>query len=162
MVGGRLTISTIDLVSIGDDFVSLGSFSFLGYPGRESQVRAALAKAIGTEKANFFFEKVYIKKEHAYKSLRMAITLQQLLEYFFTDADAKFFKSLGLNCLRLPFSYKHFEDDMNPRQLKQEGFAHLDRVIDICARHGIWTVLDLHAVPGWQNGVSSLPYRFPK
>lgn len=81
-----------------------------------------------------------------------------MLEYFFTDADAKFFKSLGLNCLRLPFNYKHFEDDMNPRQIKPEGFKHLDRVINICARHQIWTVLDLHAVPGWQNGVSACLY----
>lgn len=33
----------------------------------------------------------------------------QFLEYFFTDADAAFFKSLGLNCIRLPFNYRHFE-----------------------------------------------------
>ena len=40
---------------------------------------------------------------------------------------------------------------MNPRVLKQSGFKHLDRVIDICARHGIYTILDLHAAPGGQN-----------
>ncbi|GJJ09421.1 hypothetical protein Clacol_003643 [Clathrus columnatus] len=114
-----------------------------GYPGREFQARNALAKAIGSDKSNFFFDK---RKNTSNESP------SQLLEYFFTDADAQFFKSLGLNCLRLPFNYKHFEDDLNPRQLKQEGFKHLDRVIDICAKNGIWTVLDLHAVPGHQNG----------
>jgi hypothetical protein len=50
---------------------------------------------------------------------------------FFTEADAKFFASLGLNCIRIAFNYRHFEDDMNPRVLKTGGFKHLDRVIDL-------------------------------
>lgn len=66
------------------------------------------------------------------------------LEYFFTDKDAEYFASMGLNCLRLPFNYRHFEDDMNPRVLKQSGFKHLDRVIDLCAKHKIYTILDMH------------------
>ncbi|KAI0364641.1 glycoside hydrolase [Pilatotrama ljubarskyi] len=102
-----------------------------GYPGCEFQIRAALADVVGKEKSEFFFDK--------------------FLEYFFTDADAAFFKSLGLNCIRLPFNYRHFEDDMNPRVLKPEGFKHLDRVIDLCAKHGIYTILDLHTAPGGQN-----------
>ncbi|KAF8882259.1 glycoside hydrolase family 5 protein [Infundibulicybe gibba] len=102
-----------------------------GYPGCEFQIREALAEAIGTEKSEFFFDK--------------------FLEYFFTDVDAEFFKSLGLNCIRLPFNYRHFEDDMNPRVLKESGFKHLDRVISICAKHGIYTILDLHTAPGGQN-----------
>jgi len=40
---------------------------------------------------------------------------------------------------------------MNPRVLKEFGFKHLDRVIDICAKHGIYTILDLHTAPGGQN-----------
>ncbi|CAL1702366.1 unnamed protein product [Somion occarium] len=102
-----------------------------GYPGCEFQIRAALADVVGKEKSEFFFDK--------------------FLEYFFSDADAVFFKSLGLNCIRLPFNYRHFEDDMNPRVLKPEGFKHLDRVIDLCAKHGIYTILDLHTAPGGQN-----------
>ncbi|EKM51309.1 glycoside hydrolase family 5 protein [Phanerochaete carnosa HHB-10118-sp] len=102
-----------------------------GYPGCEYQIRAALADVVGQDKSEFFFDK--------------------FLEYFFTDADAAFFSSLGLNCIRLPFNYRHFEDDMNPRVLKPEGFKHLDRVIDICAKHGIYTILDLHTAPGGQN-----------
>jgi len=41
---------------------------------------------------------------------------------------------------------------MNPRVFKPEGLKHLDRVIDICSKHGIYTILDLHTVPGGQNG----------
>jgi len=40
---------------------------------------------------------------------------------------------------------------MNPKVLKETGFKHLDRVIDICAKHGIYTVLDMHTAPGGQN-----------
>lgn len=75
----------------------------------------------------------------------------QFLEYFFTEADAAFFASLGLNCIRLPINYRHFEDDMAPGVFKPEGLKHLDRVIDLCAKHGIYTVIDLHAAPGGQN-----------
>jgi len=102
-----------------------------GYPGHESQHRAAMLKVLGKEKQEFFFDK--------------------FLEYFFTEADAKFFASLGLNCIRLPFNYRHFEDDMNPRVLKESGFKHLDRVIELCAKENIYTILDMHTVPGGQN-----------
>ncbi|CAK5269923.1 unnamed protein product [Mycena citricolor] len=102
-----------------------------GYPGCEFQIRQALGEVVGPEKSEFFFDK--------------------FLEYFFQDADAKFFSELGLNCIRLPFNYHHFEDDMNPRVLKESGFKHLDRVIDLCAAHGIYTILDLHTAPGGQN-----------
>lgn len=82
-----------------------------GYPGHESQHRASMLKVLGKENYDFFFDR--------------------WLHHFFTNADARFFKSLGLNCLRIPFNYRHFEDDMNPRVLKTEGFKHLDRVIDL-------------------------------
>ncbi|BEI82494.1 hypothetical protein CcaverHIS002_0303620 [Cutaneotrichosporon cavernicola] len=102
-----------------------------GYPGHEHQVRRELLKVLGKEKYDFFFDK--------------------FLEYFFTEADAAFFASLGLNCIRLPVNYRHFEDDMAPGVFKEEGFKHLDRVIDLCAKYGIYTVIDLHAAPGAQN-----------
>jgi aryl-phospho-beta-D-glucosidase BglC (GH1 family) len=70
-----------------------------------------MLKVLGPEKYEFFFDK--------------------FLEYFFMEDDATFFASLGLNCIRLPFNYRHFEDDMNPRVLKESGFKHLDRVIDL-------------------------------
>ena len=87
-----------------------------GYPGHESKHRAAMLAVLGPSKYEFFFDK--------------------WLEYFFTAADAKFFRSLGLNCIRIPFNYCHLEDDMNPRVLKKEGFKHLDRVIELVCSVG--------------------------
>jgi len=93
-----------------------------GYPGHEFQHRAAMLQVLGKEKQEFFFDK--------------------FLEYFFMEDDAKFFASLGLNCIRLPFNYRHFEDDMNPRVLKESGFKHLDRVIDLVCLSSLHNVPD--------------------
>lgn len=32
----------------------------------------------------------------------------QFLEYFFTPSDVAFFRSLGLNCIRIAINYRHF------------------------------------------------------
>jgi hypothetical protein len=82
-----------------------------GFPGHEAQHREAMLEVLGQEKYDFFFDK--------------------WLENFFTAADAEYFSSLGLNCIRIPFNYRHFEDDMNPRVLKESGFKHLDRLIEL-------------------------------
>lgn len=103
-----------------------------GFPGHEKPLRAAMLKVMGQERYNYFFDR--------------------WLYWFFTEKDARFLKSLGLNCVRLPFNYRHFEDDMNPRVLKDSGFKHLDRVVDLCAREGIYSILDMHTLPGGQSG----------
>ncbi len=116
--------------------VSLGGWmnmeNFItGFPANEEAHRRVIRDVLGEEKYEFFFDR--------------------FLEYFFTEDDARFIKSLGLNLLRLPVNYRHFEDDLNPFVLKEAGFKHLDRVIDLCAAHGIYTIIDLHALPGYQN-----------
>ncbi|NDL57464.1 glycoside hydrolase family 5 protein [Phytoactinopolyspora mesophila] len=102
-----------------------------GYPGTESQTRAAMRSTLGAEGYARFFD--------------------TFLRDFFDEDDAQMLSSLGVNCLRVPFNYRHFEDDDAPFVLREDGFRLLDRVIDICARHGIYTILDLHAAPGGQN-----------
>jgi endoglucanase len=102
-----------------------------GYPGTESQQRQALLRSLGREGYERFFAR--------------------FMHDFFDEADARYLASLGVNCLRVPFNYRHFEDDASPFVVKPEGFALLDRVVDLCAAQGIYTILDLHAVPGCQN-----------
>jgi endoglucanase len=102
-----------------------------GYPANEEAQREAVREVLGQEKYELFFDR--------------------FLEYFFTEGDAQFIRSLGLNLLRLPVNYRHLEDDAEPFVVKEEGFKHLDRVIELCARHEIYTIIDLHALPGYQN-----------
>ncbi|CZR62653.1 related to endoglucanase [Phialocephala subalpina] len=102
-----------------------------GFSGQEHEHRESFEKVLGKEKADFYFDR--------------------LLNYLFSDKDAAFFASLGLNCVRLPFNYRHFEDDLNPGVIKEEGFRLLDRIINHCTKHGLYVILDLHTAPGGQN-----------
>jgi hypothetical protein len=80
-----------------------------GYPANEEAQRRAVREVLGQEKYELFFDR--------------------FLEHYFTEGDAHFIRSLGLNLLRLPVNYRHFEDDAEPFDIKEEGFKHLDRVI---------------------------------
>jgi endoglucanase len=102
-----------------------------GYSGNEALMRAGVRSALGDDKYELFFDR--------------------LLTSFFGAADAALLASRGMNCVRVPINYRHFEDDDRPFEIKESGFRHLDRVIDECGRHGIYTVIDLHALPGAQN-----------
>jgi endoglucanase len=102
-----------------------------GYPGTESQQRRVLRRVLGPELYAAFFDR--------------------FMTVFFDDADARYLASLGLNAVRIPFNYRHFEDDARPFELKAEGFALLDRAIGHCQRHGLYAILDFHALPGSQN-----------
>ena len=90
-----------------------------------------MARVLGKEKAANFFDR--------------------FLHYFSTDADAEFFASSGLNCIRVPFNYIHFIVDADPAVLKPEGFKLLDNIVEICERHGLYVTPDLHSVPVGQN-----------
>lgn len=102
-----------------------------GFPSTEELHRKAMRAVLGQEVYDAFFDRFH--------------------EVFFTDHDAAFLAGLGLNCVRIPFHYRLFEDDDRPMELKEQGFRLLDRAVDVCARHGLYTVLDLHTAPGYHN-----------
>ncbi|MFI6630694.1 glycoside hydrolase family 5 protein [Nonomuraea fuscirosea] len=102
-----------------------------GYSGNESLMRATVRAVLGEERYELFFDR--------------------LLSAFFADADAELLAGAGLNCVRIPVNYHHFEDDRAPFVFKEDGFRHLDRAVEACARHGVYSVIDLHALPGGQN-----------
>ncbi|MEU8353689.1 cellulase family glycosylhydrolase [Streptomyces sp. NPDC048845] len=102
-----------------------------GYPGSEREIRRLLRAAMGEEAYTSFFD--------------------TFLTDFFDEADARHLASLGLNSVRIPVNYRHFEDDDRPMEWKETGFARLDRVVTLLARHGLYSVIDLHALPGAQN-----------
>lgn len=102
-----------------------------GYPSTESSHRDALRSILGEEKYTTFFDR--------------------FLNAFFTDGDTAFLAEHGMNLLRIPINYRHLESDTDPFTYLEEGFRRLDRAIDACARFGIYVILDLHALPGYQN-----------
>lgn len=65
-----------------------------GYSANEEAMREGLRKILGEQKYNLYFNTLY--------------------KNYFTDADAAYVQSLGLNLIRIPINYHLFEDDMNP------------------------------------------------
>src|ERR1700687_4224975 len=78
-----------------------------GFPANEAAFRNVVQRALGKEKAEFLFDRY--------------------LDYFFTEADAKFIRSLGVNLVRLPFNYRHFEDDMHSMVIRVSVVPRLAR-----------------------------------
>ncbi len=136
-----LHVSGDQIVNLKGDTVYLRGFglggmlhmeNFIdGYPANEESMREGLKKVLGERKYNLYFD--------------------TFLKSYFTEPDAEYIQSLGLNLVRIPINYRLFEDDMNPGVIKEEAFKYLDRVIDLCAKHHIYTIIDLHALPGSQN-----------
>jgi aryl-phospho-beta-D-glucosidase BglC (GH1 family) len=102
-----------------------------GFVGAEHNLRATMSRIIGKEKARFFFDR--------------------LLDHFFTEEDVKAMAKFGANVIRIPFNYRHFERDDQPFEYLEEGFKRLDQAFDWCAKHGMYVILDFHAVQGWHN-----------
>jgi aryl-phospho-beta-D-glucosidase BglC (GH1 family) len=103
-----------------------------GHPGSESSLRRTMAAALGRDKAAFFFER--------------------LQHHFFNEQDVAFLKAVGLSAIRLPVNYRHLESDLAPFEYLETGFARLDETLAWCEKHGLYVILDLHSVQGWQNG----------
>ncbi|GAA3133124.1 glycoside hydrolase family 5 protein [Nonomuraea salmonea] len=102
-----------------------------GYPANESAMRQAVRGVLGDDRAELFFDR--------------------LLTSFFTERDADLLAELGMNCVRIPVNYRHWESDDRPMEIDPRGFRHLDRVIGLLGERGIYSVIDLHALPGSQN-----------
>ncbi len=102
-----------------------------GYTANEEAMREGLKKAMGQKKYDLYFD--------------------NFLKSYFTEPDAAYIQGLGLNLIRIPINYRLFEDDMDPGVIKERSFAYLDSVVTICARHHIYTIIDLHVLPGSQN-----------
>ena len=102
-----------------------------GYSANESLMRREVARVLGDDRADVFFER--------------------LLQQFFGEADAAFLGDSGFNLVRIAIGYKHFEDDARPFTIKPDAFRHLDRAIQALAAHGVYSIVDLHSLPGSQN-----------
>jgi aryl-phospho-beta-D-glucosidase BglC (GH1 family) len=102
-----------------------------GYSANESLMRRTVADRIGADRADRFFER--------------------LLTRFFGEEDAAFLGEQGFTVARIAVGYKHFEDDARPFEIKPDAFRHLDRAIAALAAHGVYSIVDLHALPGSQN-----------
>lgn len=83
-----------------------------------------------------------------------------------TEQDFASIKALGLNCVRIPFTYMNF---MNPLiydeatstwvvkdyadlTWREDAFDRLDWALEMCEKYEIYAILDLHGAVGSQSG----------
>ena len=84
---------------------------------------------------------------------------QELLNIFYdnwiTEWDLDNIKSMGFNCVRVPFWYRNFYYDDNGTKILDENgewdFSRLDWVVEKCAEKGLYVILDMHGAVGSQS-----------
>ena len=74
------------------------------------------------------------------------------LDNYVTADDIRFIKRAGFNSVRVPFNYRLFVSEGEPRRLEGVGYEMLDRVVGWCRREGLYVILDMHGAPGGQTG----------
>jgi hypothetical protein len=57
-------------------------------------------------------------------------------------SDAAYLADLGINAMRVPIDYRHFESDAQPKVLIEAGLKQLDRAVDTLAGYGIYSIID--------------------
>ncbi len=83
------------------------------------------------------------------------------------EADIQQLKDWGFNSVRIPLHYNLFTLPVDEEQPKthntwlDKGFKLLDSVVNWCAAHHIYAILDLHAAPGGQGNDLPIADRDP-
>lgn len=102
----------------------------IGLPWTEWKIREQFRRVLGDEAYSAFF--------NAY------------MDRYIAEPDVAFLATCGFTFVRLPFNFRHFESDLAPGQWLGEGFRRLDSAVNLCRKHNLWVLLDLHAAPGAQ------------
>lgn len=104
-------------------------------PSGEEEVYTTLVSRFGQEKTDELFR--------LYRS------------NWITEIDCANVSELGMNVVRLPLWYRNFQsDDKGTWYTKEDGsidFDELDNVVAMCKKYGLYLILDLHGLPGYQN-----------
>ena len=101
-------------------------------------------------------------EEGVYKTLVQRFGQEKTHELFKTyrsnwinETDYKNVADLGMNVVRLPIWYRNFQSDDNGTWYRDENgaidFSELDGVVDMCRKYGLYLIIDLHGLPGYQN-----------
>ena len=118
-----------------------------------------------TEEQREIFDPYYGKKydgEMIYDVLEKRFgreKAQELLNVFYdnwiTEWDLDNIKSMGFNCVRVPFWYRNFYyDDKGTKILDENGqwdFSRLDWVVEECSKREMYVILDMHGAVGSQS-----------
>ena len=81
--------------------------------------------------------------------------LNTYYDNFITGYDLDCIKSMGFNCVRVPFWFRNFYYDDNGTEITDEkgewDFSRLDWIVSECSARGIYVILDMHGAVGYQS-----------
>ena len=82
---------------------------------------------------------------------------KRFLENYICDEDFVYLNSIAANTVRMPLTYKLFNDtfylcDNDP----EAGFRFIDYVVKMCKEVGLYLILDMHVAPGGQSGAAHI------
>jgi hypothetical protein len=97
-----------------------------------SKINEVLCELIGADEARAFWKK--------YR------------DSYITHEDIQFIKKIGLNSVRVPFSWRLFTVEEYPDLWIGPGFDMFDRIIQWCREASVWVIFDMHCAPGGQTG----------
>lgn len=92
-------------------------------------------------------ERFGLEKTHA--------LMQMYRENWITEVDYQNVAALGMNVIRLPIWYRNFQSDDNGTWYRDANgnidLSELDEVVAMCKKYGLYLIIDLHGLPGYQN-----------
>ena len=138
--GRRLTLRGINL---GNWLLPEGYMFKFKAANSPRRIEEVVGQLVGEEEARRFWKK--------------------FRDNYVTREDVRFIRRAGFNSVRVPFNYRLFVTEDDPRRLEGPGYELLDRVVGWCRDEGLYVILDLHGAPGGQTGDNiddSLGYPF--
>lgn len=103
----------------------------LGLPTPDSMIQAAVREVFGKKVLDAF--------------------IRRFIDSFIREEDFLLLKKCGINFIRVPFNYRLFIDDNQIDFYREIGFEKLKYLLDLCEKHKIFVMPDLHTSPGGQN-----------
>ncbi|MCR5484926.1 MAG: glycoside hydrolase family 5 protein [Clostridiales bacterium] len=100
--------------------------------------------------------------ENVYETLVSRFGVEKTHELFknyrknwITEQDFKNVSEMGMNVIRLPIWYRCFQSDDNGTWYRDKSgnidWSELDNMVDLCRKYGLYIIIDLHGLPGYQN-----------
>lgn len=77
---------------------------------------------------------------------------ERFRDNYITEDDVRAMAEAGFNSVRLPINWRVVMEDEPGILFKEDGFARIDRFLDLCEKYGLYVCLDLHGAPGGQTG----------
>lgn len=146
---------------------SLGSADFLKTNGTMIRKASGSGDAVylrGTNAGGWLVQEEWMNPTNAPDQKTMMDTLKsrfgatvrdQLVavyeDNYWTTQDFDNLAGMGMNVVRLPFTYMNLTDDNG--NLKADAWKRLDWFVSNCSQRGIYVILDLHGAFGSQNGM---------